>query len=197
MKCRRRKTGIKSGDSPLPRDQYRGRLPAACTVSGIKAVVKQYLESLVEPCFHPDWYGYRPGKSALDAIGVTRKRCWRYDGVVNLDIKGFFDHLDHRLVMRGVEKHTNRRWILLYVERWLKHRYRRMTARSNRAAGVRHKAGSSAPYSRLGGPREQSRLLPDAGLLYPFQLSSRRCQSPHDSYSRYRPRFPPHRFWCD
>jgi RNA-directed DNA polymerase len=85
-----------------------------------QTVAKQYLEPLVEPYFHLDSYGYRPGKSALDAIGVTRKRCWRYDWVVDLDIKGFFDNLDHRLVMRAVEKHTNCKWILLYVERWLK-----------------------------------------------------------------------------
>lgn len=85
-----------------------------------QTVVKQYLEPLVEPYFHPDSYGYRPRKSALDAIGVTRKRCWRYDWVVDLDIKGFFDNLDHKLVMRAVEKHTSCKWILLYVERWLK-----------------------------------------------------------------------------
>ena len=85
-----------------------------------QAVVKRYLEPLVEPYFHFDSYGYRPGKSALEAISVTRKRCWRYDWVVDLDIKGFFDNLDHKLVMRAVEKHTSCKWILLYVERWLK-----------------------------------------------------------------------------
>lgn len=85
-----------------------------------QTVVKQYLEPLAEPYFHPDSYGYRPRKSALDAIGVARKRCWRYDWVVDLDIKGFFDNLDHKLVMRAVEKHTSCQWILLYVERWLK-----------------------------------------------------------------------------
>ena len=57
-------------------------------------VVKRYLEPLVEPLFHPDSYGYRPDKSALDAVGVARQRCWRYDWVVDLDIKGFFDSID-------------------------------------------------------------------------------------------------------
>ncbi|MBA3709659.1 MAG: group II intron reverse transcriptase/maturase [Planctomycetes bacterium] len=83
-------------------------------------VAKQVLEPLVEPHFHPDSYGYRPGKSALDAVGVTRKRCWRRNWVIDLDIKGFFDNLDHDLVMRAVRHHTTNPWILLYVERWLK-----------------------------------------------------------------------------
>jgi len=83
-------------------------------------VVKMYLEPLVEPHFHPDSYGYRPGKSAIDAVGVARKRCWQYNWVIDLDIKGFFDNLDHSLVMRAIRKYTNCRWIILYIERWLK-----------------------------------------------------------------------------
>jgi group II intron reverse transcriptase/maturase len=85
-----------------------------------QTVVKKYLEPEVEPHFHPDSYGYRPGKSALAAVGVTRERCWRYNWVIDLDIRGFFDNLDHALVMRAVGKYTQSRWILLYVERWLK-----------------------------------------------------------------------------
>jgi RNA-directed DNA polymerase len=85
-----------------------------------QTVAKLYLEPRVEPCFHPDSYGYRPGKSALQAVGVARKRCWRNDWVVDLDIRGFFDNLDHSLVMRAVRKHTDCRWLLLYIERWLK-----------------------------------------------------------------------------
>lgn len=83
-------------------------------------VVKLILAPHVEPHFHPDSYGYRPGKSALDAVDVTRQRCWRQDWVIDLDIKGFFDNLDHDLLMRAVRHHTQTRWILLYVERWLK-----------------------------------------------------------------------------
>ena len=83
-------------------------------------VAKQYLEPEVDPYFHPDSYGYRPGKSAIDAVGVTRQRCWRYDWVLDLDIKGFFDNIDHDLMMRAVRKHTDCRWVLLYIERWLK-----------------------------------------------------------------------------
>jgi RNA-directed DNA polymerase len=83
-------------------------------------VVKMYLEPKVEPVFHPDSYGYRPGKSALEAVGACRRRCWRNDWVVDLDIKGFFDNIDHALMMHAVGKHTDCRWVLLYIERWLK-----------------------------------------------------------------------------
>jgi len=79
-----------------------------------------YLEPEVEPVFHPDSYGYRPGRSAHDALGTCRQRCWRYDWVLDLDLKSFFDSLDHSLTLKAVAHHTNLRWILLYVERWLK-----------------------------------------------------------------------------
>ena len=83
-------------------------------------VAKACLEPLVEPVFHPDSYAYRAGKSALDAVGQTRQRCWRYDWVVDLDIKGFFDNIDHALMLHAVRKHTDCKWLLLYIERWLK-----------------------------------------------------------------------------
>jgi RNA-directed DNA polymerase len=83
-------------------------------------VVKLYLEPDVEPCFHDDSYGYRPRKSALEAVASARKRCWQYNWVVDLDISSFFDMLDHNLVMDLVRRHTDCKWILLYVERWLK-----------------------------------------------------------------------------
>jgi RNA-directed DNA polymerase len=85
-----------------------------------QTVVKDYLEPVVEPKFHEDSYGYRPRRSALDAVGVARQRCWQQEWVVDLDIKGFFDNLDHALVMKAVRFHTDLRWIHLYVERWLK-----------------------------------------------------------------------------
>lgn len=85
-----------------------------------QAVVKQYLEPMVEPHFHEDSYGYRPGKSALDAVATTRRRCWRDDWVLDLDIRKFFDTLDHQLVLTAVSRFTDCRWVLLYVERWLK-----------------------------------------------------------------------------
>ncbi len=82
-------------------------------------VAKMYFEPEVDQYFHPDSYGYRPGKSAIEAVGVARKRCWRYNWVVDLDIKGFFDNIDHELLMRAVRKHTDSKWLLLYIERWL------------------------------------------------------------------------------
>jgi RNA-directed DNA polymerase len=82
--------------------------------------VKLYFEPLVEPIFHTDSYGYRPGKSAIDAVRVTRTRCWRYDWVLEFDIKGLFDNIDHELLMKAVRKHTDCPWIILYIERWLK-----------------------------------------------------------------------------
>lgn len=83
-------------------------------------VAKIMLEPTIEPCFHPDSFGYRPGKSALDAVGKARERCWRYDWVLDIDIRGFFDNLRHDLLMRALHKHTDNKWILLYIERWLK-----------------------------------------------------------------------------
>ncbi|HXC62349.1 MAG TPA: group II intron reverse transcriptase/maturase, partial [Nitrospiria bacterium] len=83
-------------------------------------VVKARLEPEVEPLFHADSYGYRPKKSALDAVGQARARCWRYDWIVDLDIKSFFDNLDQKLLLRAVEKHAPERWVVLYIERWLK-----------------------------------------------------------------------------
>lgn len=85
-----------------------------------QTVVKRYLEPIVEAHFHPDSYGYRPKKSAIEAIGVARQRCWRYDWVLDIDIKGFFDSIDHELLLRAVRKHTDCKWVLLYIERWLK-----------------------------------------------------------------------------
>jgi RNA-directed DNA polymerase len=84
-----------------------------------QTVVKMYLEPLVEPHFHLDSYGYRPGKSALDAVATPRQRCWRYEWLVDLDVRGFFDNLDWSLVMRAVRKYTQCPWVLLYVQRWL------------------------------------------------------------------------------
>src|SRR6266852_7011283 len=83
-------------------------------------VPRRYLEPILEPVFHADSYGYRPGKSAIDAVRTARERCWRADWVLDLDLKAFFDSLDHEFVLWTVRKHTDQRWIVLYVERWLK-----------------------------------------------------------------------------
>ncbi|WP_346877720.1 reverse transcriptase domain-containing protein [Clostridium sp. UBA5712] len=83
-------------------------------------VVKIYLEPDLEPIFHKHSYGYCPNKSAIDAIGMARSRCWKYNYVIEFDIKGLFDNIDHELLMLVVRKHTKEAWILLYIDRWLK-----------------------------------------------------------------------------
>jgi len=80
---------------------------------------KMYVEPSVEPVFHKDSYGYRPQKSALDAINQARKRCWKYDYVIEFDIQGLFDNIDHGLLMKTVVKHVEEEWIRLYITRWL------------------------------------------------------------------------------
>jgi RNA-directed DNA polymerase len=85
-----------------------------------QTVVKQIIEPKLDPMFHPDSYGYRPGRSAKQAIAITRTRCWQYDWVVEFDIKAAFDQIDHGLLMKAVRSHIKADWILLYIERWLK-----------------------------------------------------------------------------
>jgi RNA-directed DNA polymerase len=82
-------------------------------------VVKRYLEPILESVFHKDSYGYRPGKSAHDALVVARRRCWDHDWVLDLDIKSFFDEIDWGLLMLAVCRHTDCKWVLLYLKRWL------------------------------------------------------------------------------
>jgi retron-type reverse transcriptase len=84
-----------------------------------QTVVQRYLEPTLEPVFHTDSYGYRPGRSAHDALAVARQRCWRHDWVLDLDIRSFFDEIDWKLLMRAVRHHTDCAWVLLYIERWL------------------------------------------------------------------------------
>ncbi len=80
-------------------------------------VVKSRMEPEIDPLFHPDSYGYRPGKSALDAVEQARQRCWKFDWVIDLDIKGFFDNIEHELLMRAVRKHVKDPWAVLYISR--------------------------------------------------------------------------------
>lgn len=106
---------------PIPKKSGGERILGVPTVADriAQMVVKLEFEPQVEPYFLPDSYGYRPNKSALDAIGVTRERCWRYDWCLEYDIRGLFDNLDHELLMKAVRKHTECKWVILYIERWL------------------------------------------------------------------------------
>ena len=84
-----------------------------------QTVVAMFLEPLVEPRFHPDSYGYRPNKSAHDALAACRERCWKYDWAIDLDVRKFFDEVPWDLIVKAVEAVTDCRWVLLYVKRWL------------------------------------------------------------------------------
>ena len=85
-----------------------------------QTVVKAKLEPQIEPLFHPNSYGYRPGRSALDAVGQARRNCWKDDWVLDLDVRGFYDNIDWELLMKAVKKHAQEPWIVVYIERWLK-----------------------------------------------------------------------------
>lgn len=106
---------------PIPKKSGGVRVLGVPTVADrvAQTVVKAVLEPLLEPVFHPNSYGYRPGRSALDAVAMVRRRCWEYDWVIEFDIKGLFDNIDHTLLMRALRKHCQVPWVLLYVERWL------------------------------------------------------------------------------
>ena len=106
----------------IPKKSGGKRLLGIPTVSDRVAqmVVKIYFEPKVEPHFHKDSYGYRPNKSALDAIAITRQRNWKYYWVLEFDIKGLFDNIDHELLMKAVRQHTDNAWNILYIQRWLK-----------------------------------------------------------------------------
>ena len=135
-------------------------------------VAKIYLKPLIEPHFHPDSYGYRPGRSALDAVGMARRRCWRQDWVIDLDIKGFFDNLDHELLMRAVRHHTYLSWLILYIQRWL-------------VAPVEHQDGRLEARTK-GSPQGSviSPLLANLFLHYAFDAWIQRTY-PRVQFERY------------
>ena len=123
-----------------------------------QVVVKRVIEPTLDPVFLADSYGYRPGKSALDAVAVTRERCWKYDWVLEFDIKGLFDNIDHTLLMRAVRKHVTCKWALLYIERWL-------TAPMVDEAGKRIARSRGTPQGGVVSP-----ILSNTFLHYAFDL---------------------------
>jgi group II intron reverse transcriptase/maturase len=135
-------------------------------------VVKDRLEPNLEPCFHPDSYGYRPHKSAHDALKVARQRCWKADWVLDVDIKGFFDNIDHELLMKAVRKHTNCEWIVLYIERWL-------TASVQMPDGTLQARSQGTPQGGVVSP-----LLANLFLHYAFDMWMER-QYPTIRFERY------------
>lgn len=106
---------------PIPKAGGGVRVLGVPTVADrvAQTVVANRLERVVEPMFHDDSYGYRPGRSALDAVAVARTRCWERDWVLDLDIRAFFDSVDHELLLKAVRAHAPASWVVLYVTRWL------------------------------------------------------------------------------
>jgi RNA-directed DNA polymerase len=135
-------------------------------------VAKMYFEPKVEPYFHPNSYGYRPGKSASDAVAVTRERCWRYDWLLEFDIKGLFDNIDHELLLRAVRTHTDCKWLMLYIERWLKAPFQ-----TEEGEAIDRKAGT--PQGGVISP-----LLSNLFLHYVFDLWMKRNR-PQNPWARY------------
>jgi group II intron reverse transcriptase/maturase len=127
-----------------------------------QTVAKMVLEPRVEPIFHRDSYGYRPGRSALDAIGVARKRCWEFDWIIDLDIKAFFESIPHDLIEKAVAHHTDLAWVQLYVGRWLR-------APIERSDGTLLERTKGTPQGGVASP-----LLANLFLHYAFDAWMRR-----------------------
>jgi group II intron reverse transcriptase/maturase len=110
---------------PIPKKSGGERLLGVPTVSDriaqtvVTMTLEPILEPILEPVFHVDSYGYRRGKSPHDALAITRKRCWERDWVLEYDIRGLFDHIDHELLLKALDHHCSESWVLLYVRRWL------------------------------------------------------------------------------
>ncbi len=137
-----------------------------------QTVVKMVLEPLVAPRFHEDSYAYQQGKSAHDAIGTARRRCWRANWVIDLDIKAFFDSLNHDLVLRAVERHTDNPWVRLYIARWLR-------APMQKPDGTRVERTRGTPQGGVASP-----LLANLFMHYAFDMWMKR-EFPHVRFERY------------
>lgn len=156
----------------IPKKNGGERILGVPTVSDRVAqmVVKRVIEPVLEIAFLPDSYGYRPGRSALDAVGVTRKRCWKYDWVLEFDIKGLFDNIDHALLLRALKKHVQCEWALLYIGRWL-----------------------TAPLQQVDGTRvERTRGTPQGGVVSPVMANL----FLHYAFDAWITRTLPNNPWC-
>jgi RNA-directed DNA polymerase len=164
---------VKAVEIPKPRSGG-VRLLGVPTVADriAQTVVAMQLEQWVEPMFHPDSYGYRVGRSALDAVAACRQRCWQYDWVIDLDIQKFFDTVDWNLLIKAVEANTDQPWVVLYVKRWL-------------AAAIQHPDGSL--HARDQGTPQGSAVSPvlaNLFLHYGFDLWMARTY-PAVKFERY------------
>jgi RNA-directed DNA polymerase len=158
----------------IPKQDGSSRLLGIPTVSDriAQSVVKSIIEPRLETVFHHDSYGYRPGRSAHDAIEKARERCWKHDVVIDLDIKGFFDNLDHQLVMKATRKHVSEPWVLDCIERWL-------VAPLQKADGSQMPRNKGTPQGGVISP-----LLANLFLHYAFDLWMQR-EFPDMVFERY------------
>jgi group II intron reverse transcriptase/maturase len=156
---------------PIPKKNGGERILGVPTVSDriAQVVVKQLIERDMEAIFLSDSYGYRPGKSALQAVGVTRERCWKHDWVLEFDIKGLFDNIAHTLLLKAVRKHVTCNWALLYIERWL-----------------------TAPMERDGVRMARMRGTPQGGVISPILANL----FLHYTFDLWMKRTYPHLRWC-
>jgi len=159
----------------IPKDHGAGvRMLGVPTVADrvAQTAAAMLLEETLEPIFHPDSYGYRPGRNAHDALAITRRRCWAKNWVLDLDIRAFFDSVPHDLLLKAVAHHTRERWVLLYIERWLK-------------APMRMPDGTLVARER-GTPQGSpiSPLLANLFMTYAFDLWMAR-EHPGNPFERY------------
>ena len=137
-----------------------------------QTAAKLIMEPILDPMFHPDSYGYRPGKSAKQAVAITRERCWKHDWVVEFDIKAAFDQIDHSLLMKAIRKHVKEDWIVLYIERWL-------TAPFETSEGVSVPRERGTPQGGVVSP-----ILMNLFMHYAFDLWMKRTY-PQCPFARY------------
>jgi len=158
----------------IPKKNGKKRLLGIPTIADRVAqmVVLMNFEPLVEPIFCPDSYGYRPNRSAIDAVGVTRERCWKMSWLLEYDIVGMFDNIDHELLMKAVRKHTDNKWVILYIERSL-------VAPIKMPDGTIKERNSGVPQGGVLSP-----VLANLFMHYAFDLWMGR-KNPHNPWARY------------
>ncbi len=155
-------------------------------------VVKQVIEPNLDSVFLADSYGYRPNKSALDAVGVTRERCWRYDWVLEFDIKGLFDNIDHELLLRAIRKHATCKWALLYIAAVANTDVSSAASHSatKRKAQVAHKNLIwEVPYGETG------QTYRTVGSPFTFSSSSARVRRPAPTVGQHTDAFKQRNLW--
>jgi RNA-directed DNA polymerase len=158
----------------IPKKNGKKRLLGIPTITDriAQMVVRMNFEPLVEPVFCPDSYGYRPNRSAIDAVGMTRKRCWEMAWLIEYDIVGMFDNIDHELLMKAVRKHTDSKWVILYIERSL-------TVPIKMPDDTLRERTSGVPQGGVLSP-----VLANLFMHYAFDLWMGR-ENPHNPWARY------------